>query len=93
MSTIVYQAMTAAATVALASLAAAAPAPTLPAPADAGPLYTYTLAQDGTQASYDEAMAVATLQGIINRKGPRLYLLSRKPWCITCDTSTNGELS
>jgi len=42
------------------------------------PLYTYTLAQDGTQASYDEAMAVASLQGIINRASPALYVLSRK---------------
>src|ERR1039458_2577836 len=41
------------------------------------PLYTYTLAQDGTQASYDEAMAVASLQGIINRTSPELYVLSR----------------
>ena len=42
------------------------------------PLYTYTLAQDGTPASYDEAMAVACLQGIINRTSPELYVLSRK---------------
>src|ERR1041384_6640379 len=42
------------------------------------PLYTYTLAQDGTPQSYDEALAVACLQGIINRKGPELYVLSRK---------------
>jgi hypothetical protein len=41
------------------------------------PLYTYTLSQDGTQASYDEAMAVASLQGIINRTSPELYVLSR----------------
>ena len=41
------------------------------------PLYTYTLTQDGTQASYDEAMAVASLQGIINRASPELYVLSR----------------
>ena len=41
------------------------------------PLYTYTLTQDGTPASYDEAMAVACLQGIINRKSPELYVLSR----------------
>ncbi|MEO5802715.1 MAG: GxGYxYP domain-containing protein [Verrucomicrobiota bacterium] len=40
-------------------------------------LYTYTLAQDGTPASYDEAMAVASLQGIINRTSPEMYLLSR----------------
>jgi hypothetical protein len=44
----------------------------------AGPLYTYTLAQDGTPAAYDEAVAVASLQGIINRRDPELYLLSRK---------------
>ena len=44
----------------------------------AKPLYTYTLAQDGTPESYDEAMAVACLQGIINRKSPEVYVLSRK---------------
>jgi hypothetical protein len=43
----------------------------------ARPLYIYTLAQDGTPESYDEAMAVACLQGIINRAGPLVYLLSR----------------
>src|SRR4051812_38660149 len=42
------------------------------------PLYTYTLEKDGTPAAYDEAMAVATLQGVINRAGPELYVLSRK---------------
>jgi len=42
------------------------------------PLFTYTLAQDGTPESYDEAMAVACLQGIINRKAPEVYILSRK---------------
>jgi len=41
------------------------------------PLHTFTLAHDGTPTSYDEAMAVASLQGIINRKSPELYLLSR----------------
>jgi len=41
-------------------------------------LHTYTLAQDGTPESYDEALAVASLQGIINRERPELYLLSRK---------------
>lgn len=39
-------------------------------------IYTYELKQHGTPAAYDEAMAVACLQGIINRDGPRLYLLS-----------------
>ncbi len=41
-------------------------------------LYTYILAQDGTPESYDESMAAACLQGIINRKSPELYVLSRK---------------
>jgi len=42
------------------------------------PLYLYTLAHDGTPTSYDESLAVASLQGIINRKSPELYVLSRK---------------
>ena len=42
------------------------------------PLYTYTLTQEGTPASYDEALAVATLQGIINRDAPEVYVLSCK---------------
>ena len=56
---------------------AANPAKALPA-GKHRPLYAYTLAHDGTQESYDEAMAVACLQGIINRKSPELYVLSRK---------------
>ncbi len=42
-----------------------------------GPLYTYTLSQSGTAESYDEAMAVACLQGIINREAPTVYVLSK----------------
>ncbi|MGO8750797.1 MAG: GxGYxYP domain-containing protein [Thermoguttaceae bacterium] len=42
------------------------------------PLHIYTLTSDGTPASYDEALAAASLQGIINRKSPEVYLLSRK---------------
>jgi len=41
-------------------------------------LYAFTLTHDGSPESYDEAMAVACLQGIINRKSPELYVLSRK---------------
>lgn len=41
------------------------------------PLHTYALLQDGTAAAYDEACAVASLQGIINRSGPELYLFAR----------------
>ena len=40
-------------------------------------LYVYTITQDGTRESYDEAMTVACLQGIINRDSPTLYVLSK----------------
>jgi hypothetical protein len=39
-------------------------------------LYLYEIPGGGTTASYDEAMAAACLQGIVNREGPRLYILS-----------------
>ncbi len=42
------------------------------------PLYIYAMAATGTPMSYDEAMAVASLQGIINRKSPEVYLLSHQ---------------
>ena len=42
------------------------------------PLYLCTIAAGGTPASYDEAMAVASLQGIINRNSPEVYLLSHQ---------------
>ena len=42
------------------------------------PLYSFTLTHDDSPESYDEAMAVACLQGIINRKSPEVYVLSRK---------------
>lgn len=42
------------------------------------PLYSFTLTHDGSPESYDEAMAVACLQGIINRKSPEVCVLSRK---------------
>ena len=35
------------------------------------------LVQEGGTATYDEALAVASLQGIINRESPQLYVLSR----------------
>lgn len=41
------------------------------------PLNTYTLRQDGTPEAYDEALAVSCLQGLVNRNGPSLYVLSR----------------
>lgn len=46
--------------------------------ADARTLYTYTLREDGTKAAYDEALAVACLQGILNRDSISLYVLSDK---------------
>ncbi len=49
-----------------------------PARAGADPLYTYTLGSDGSAQAYDEAVAVACLQGVVNRDGPRVYVLSQK---------------
>src|ERR1035437_8956823 len=40
------------------------------------PIYTYSLSQNGSAESYDEAMAASCLQGIINRKAPTVYVLS-----------------
>ncbi len=40
------------------------------------PLYTYRLSAQGAVSSYDEALTVASLQGIINRSSPELYVLS-----------------
>ncbi len=39
-------------------------------------LYVYELTGQGTATAYDEAVAVACLQGIINREGPRVYVVS-----------------
>jgi len=39
-------------------------------------LHTYLLADNGTPEAYDEAMAVACVQGVLNRAAPRLYVLS-----------------
>ncbi len=50
----------------------------LPARAVPPPLYTYTVSQDGTAASYDLALAASTIQGVINRVSPEVYLLSSK---------------
>jgi hypothetical protein len=42
----------------------------------AEPMYVFTLSAESTPQAYDEAVAATTMQGIINRGGPRLYLLS-----------------
>jgi hypothetical protein len=55
------------------SLAATASAVDTPAPAK-DPLWLYEPAAQGTPAAYDEAMAAACLQGIINRDAPRVYV-------------------
>jgi hypothetical protein len=39
-------------------------------------LYTYTITKKGTTETYDEAMAAACLQGILNRNAPVVYILS-----------------
>ncbi|MCU0959287.1 MAG: hypothetical protein MUF48_04215, partial [Pirellulaceae bacterium] len=44
---------------------------------DAPIVWTYTLSEAGGSEAYDEALAVACLQGIINRTAPRVYVLSR----------------
>ena len=41
------------------------------------PLYIYTLSREGPVEGYDEALAMACLQGIINRTSPELFVLSR----------------
>jgi hypothetical protein len=43
---------------------------------EARAFYTFTLPQANDPKTYDQAMAVACLQGIINRDSPELYILS-----------------
>ena len=68
--------MTLKSSVALVLIAAAQSIPFACAAGKTEPLYTFRLAQNGTPAAYDEAMAAASVQGIINRTSPELYLLS-----------------
>ena len=42
-----------------------------------GEIYFYTLPQASPVELYDEAIAVACIQGIINRDGPQVYILSK----------------
>lgn len=44
----------------------------------AAPLYLYTLSQQADVRTYDESVAVATIQGVLNRESPTLYVLSTK---------------
>lgn len=39
-------------------------------------IYTYILSPTGTADFYDESLAVACIQGIINRESPQIYVLS-----------------
>ena len=39
-------------------------------------IYVYTLTTSGTAGAYDEAVAAACIQGIVNRDAPRVYVLS-----------------
>jgi hypothetical protein len=41
-------------------------------------LHTYALSHNDTAQSYDEALAVACVQGILNRNETQLYVLSKK---------------
>jgi hypothetical protein len=64
----------------LAALAGVPAAAAETGPSDAagrpGPLFIYTLGREATPAGYDEALAVACIQGIVNRAGPDLYVVS-----------------
>lgn len=42
-----------------------------------GKIFIYTLRENGTAGSYDEAMIAASLQGIMNRSQPIIYVLSK----------------
>jgi hypothetical protein len=44
----------------------------------AEPMHVYTLSAEGNAQAYDEAVTATTMQGVINRESPRLYLLSTK---------------
>ena len=41
-------------------------------------IYTYTLNDNGTQRSYDETIAVACFQGILNREKPVLWINAQR---------------
>ena len=59
-------------------LTAAAETPPMEAQTNLPILYTYELPNLQGEEAYDHAMAAATMQGIINRDQPSLYVLS--PW-------------
>lgn len=61
----------------LTTAARAADAPAT-APANVRALYTFEISPDATANSYDETLALASLQGLINRDSPELYVLSNK---------------
>jgi hypothetical protein len=60
-------------------------------------LFTYTLTGASTPAGYDEAVAVASLQGLINRTSPTLYVKSaanaRPQTWLNIFTNTGGWLA
>lgn len=58
-------------------------------------IYVYTLKGSSTTSSYDETMAVACIQGVLNRNGTHLYVLSstfNKPSYWLDKFTTNGWL-
>ena len=44
-----------------------------------GPVYVYTIFGSPNAAGYDEALAAVSLQGLLNRDAPRLYVMT-KSW-------------
>lgn len=48
-----------------------------PIPIESNTIYTYTLGKHGNSGAYDEALAAACVQGVLNRDNPCLYLFSK----------------
>lgn len=61
----------------------------------AEPVFVYRLLQKETDESYDESMAVACLQGIINRESPMVYTIStmakRSGYWLDLFSSSEGK--
>lgn len=60
-------------------------------------LYVYTLSTSGTARAYDEAVAVACIQGILNREHPLVYVVSssnsRPQWWLDTLSAGSGWLA
>ena len=50
------------------------PVDATPIPIEDNTIYTYNLSNSHTPGCYDECVAASTLQGLLNRQGPVVYL-------------------